>query len=619
MNFNKYKLSEKFNEKKNEYEKIIEQNTKECFALNKKINDLISGKEIPDTNKEYDILNLKTKLLTLEVEINSNKRAIEELYIREMDSNLNKSRLNKEIDSTEFADQKRRLNSMKIFNGCKNDIKTLNLEDIIIDFKLRLEELKNSLKITTVEQKNINIKELEREKEITKQCYESSQEELINEKYDYDYKNIYYDRKVGKIDREEQQERIKNLENKEKIEPTDEEVEKMVDDFSGKYLEKEEIINEKNDKNDALDYNKYDFSEEFYKKKNEYEKIIDQKEREIADIENRISKLMDNKEIHDNSKTQDILKLNIQILKLETDKFEAMGSIAHLWIEEIKELKSKINKEKIEIQDKEVDKAADNVPKENIEKEKTSNKEKNINNKNVYEKEISARTNFSVADMWKENVEQDIDKVHEISAYMDPGYVNEKHYKIRATVDDNRLDEKDNLEHFKKALGEEYSRGVEGDKKELFEEFAKLEVDGRYTDDPKLLLQFEKVKGLNIEEIEDVIGLDVSDIRKEIYIATYEKPSIDEKTGKEIMEPVKEYYVKDEKGEYSIIGNGDKENTNITVDGINFNVKNENIIKGDKIEKVTQKETARNLMRNEIEGSFGDGREVTRYIRNNRS
>ena len=57
----------------------------------------------------------------------------------------------------------------------------------------------------------------------------------------------------------------------------------------------------------------------------------------------------------------------------------------------------------------------------------------------------------------------------------------------------------------------------------------------------------------------------------------------------------------------------------ITVDGINFNVKNENIIKGDKIEKVTQKETARNLMRNEIEDSFGDGRQVTRYIRNNRS
>ena len=452
----------------------------------KKINDLISGKEIPDTNKEYDILNLKTKLLTLEVEINSNKRAIEELYIREMDSNLNKSRLNKEIDSTEFADQKRRLNSMKIFNGCKNDMKTLNLEDIIIDFKLRLEELKNSLKMTTVEQKNINIKELEREKEITRQCYESSQEKLINEKYDYDYKNIYYDRKVGKIDREEQQEKIKNLENKEKVEPTDEEVEKMVDDFSGKYLEKEEIVNEKD-------------------------------------------------------------------------------------------------------------------------------------NKNAYEKEISKRNNFSVAEMWKENEKQNLDEIHETSAYTGAQYLNEKHYKILANARDKGVTEKGEFEYMKKELGKEYSRGVEGDKKELFEEFAKLEVDGRYTDDPKLLLQFEKVKGLNIEEIEDVIGLDLSDIKKEIYIATYEKPSIDEKTGKEIMEPVKEYYVKDEKGEYSIIGNGDKENTNITVDGINFNVKNENIIKGDKIEKVTQKETARNLMRNEIEDSFGDGREVTRYIRNNRS
>ena len=485
MNYNKYKLSEKFNEKKNEYEKIIEQNTKEYFALNKKLNDLISGKEILDTNKEYDILNLKTKLLTLEVDINSNKRAIEELYIREMDSNLNQSRLNKEIDSTEFADQKRRLNSMKIFNGCKNDMKTLNLEDIIIDFKLRLEELKNSLKMTTVEQKNINIKELEREKEITRQCYESSQEKLINEKYDYDYKNIYYDRKVGKIDREEQQEKIKNLENKEKVEPTDEEVEKMVDDFSGKYLEKEEIVKEKD-------------------------------------------------------------------------------------------------------------------------------------NKNAYEKEISKRNNFSVAEMWKENEKQNLDEIHETSAYTGAQYLNEKHYKILANARDKGVTEKGEFEYMKKELGKEYSRGIEGEKKELFEEFARLEVDGRYTDNPKLLLEFEKVKGLDIEEIEDVIGLDVSDIKKDIYIATYEKPVIDEKTGKEIMEPIKEYYIKNEKGEYSIIGNGDKENTSITVDGIEFNVKNENIVKGDKLEEVTQKECAKNIIRNEVEDSFGDGRQVTRSIRNNR-
>lgn len=84
------------------------------------------------------------------------------------------------------------------------------------------------------------------------------------------------------------------------------------------------------------------------------------------------------------------------------------------------------------------------------------------------------------------------------------------------------------------------------------------------------------------------------------------------------MEPIKEYYIKNEKGEYSIIGNGDKENTTITVDGIEFNVKNENIVKGDKLEEVTQKECAKNIIRNEVEDSFGDGRQVTRYIRNNR-
>ena len=46
--------------------------------------------------------------------------------------------------------------------------------------------------------------------------------------------------------------------------------------------------------------------------------------------------------------------------------------------------------------------------------------------------------------------------------------------------------------------------------------------------------------------------------------------------------------------------------------------KNKNIIKGDKLEEVTQKECAKNIIRNEVEDSFGDGRKVTRYIRNNR-
>lgn len=490
MDYSKCKLSKEFNEKKNEYEKIIEQKIKECSNINNEISKLKKDEKNLDNKKEYDILNLEIKKSELERDIYGLNGTIKQLYIREMRSNLDKARLNKEIDPTQYADQKRRLDVLRTFVGCKNDLEGLKLDDNIINFKLKLEELKNRTKLTTIEQKNTNIKELQREKEITKECYESSKEEMINKKYDYDYKNIYYDRKIEKIGREEQQEKIRELENKEKVEPTDEEVDKMFDDFSDKYLEKEEISNEE-------------------------------------------------------KKTNDV-------------------------------------------------------------------------NKSKYEKEISKRNNFSVAEMWKEKEKQNLDEMHEVSAYTGAQYLNEKHYKILANASDKGVTEKSKFEYMKKELGREYSRGIEGEKKELFEEFAKLEVDGRYTDNPKLLLEFEKVKGLDIEEIDDVIGLDVSDIKKDIYIATYEKPAIDEETGKEVMEPVKEYYIKNEKGEYSIIGNGDKENTTITVDGIEFNVKNKNIIKGDKLEEVTQKECAKNIIRNEVEDSFGDRRKVTRYIRNNR-
>jgi len=263
-----------------------------------------------------------------------------------MGSNLDKARLNKEIDPTQYSDQKRRLDVLRTFVGCKNDLEGLKLDDNIINFKLKLEELKNQTKLTTIEQKNTNIKELQREKEITKECYESSKEDLINKKYDYDYKNIYYDRKIEKIGREEQQEKIRELENKEKVEPTDEEVDKMFDDFSDKYLEKEEISNEEKKANDV--------------------------------------------------------------------------------------------------------------------------------NKSKYEKEISKRNNFSVAEIWKENEKQNLDEIHETSAYTGAQYLNEKHYKILANARDKGVTEKGEFEYMKKELGREYSRGIEGEKKELFEEFAKI-------------------------------------------------------------------------------------------------------------------------------------------------
>ena len=272
MDYSKYKLSKEFNEKKNEHEKIIEQKIKECSNINNEISKLKKDEKNLDNKKEYDILNLEIKKSELERDIYGLNGTIKQLYIREMRSNLDKARLNKEIDPTQYSDQKRRLDVLRTFVGCKNDLEGLKLDDNIINFKIKLEELKNQTKLTTIEQKNTNIKEFQREKEITKECYESSKEDLINKKYDYDYKNIYYDRKIEKIGREEQQEKIRELENKEKVEPTDEEVEKMFDDFSDKYLEKEEISNEEKNANDV---NKSKYEKEISKRNNEtYKRIL---------------------------------------------------------------------------------------------------------------------------------------------------------------------------------------------------------------------------------------------------------------------------------------------------------------------------------------------------------
>ena len=80
---------------------------------------------------------------------------------------------------------------------------------------------------------------------------------------------------------------------------------------------------------------------------------------------------------------------------------------------------------------------------------------------------------------------------------------------------------------------------------------------------------------------------------------------------KRIMKPAKEYYTKDEKGEYIKIGESDKEETTITVDGFDFKLKNDEILKGEELEKVTQQEMVEELIKNEVEKSLGDGKRVT--------
>ena len=445
------------NEKK-KYEENIEKCNEEISDIDEKIKELRFNMSISPKERQKQKLELEIAKKEIESKIISLQNAMFDLFIKEVDKKLADKHLNNEITSKEYYAEKQKLKYLKPAKEYTNNLKYTEIEDIIIDFKTKLEQLKFDTKLTTFEQKEFNIKDLEKSKKINQTELEYQKEDIKKEKYDYEYHKIYQER--DEIGEEKLKEKITEFENKEIEPPTEKEVDDMYNDLGYKYLGKE----------------------------------------------------------------------------------------------------------------------------------------------------MSDRENYKVAEDWKNLEKQDIDEEHE-SMYIN---YDELDNKITRYTFDNDLDNKEIMAYIGKSLGEDYGKHLDGEKKELAAKFAELEVSGRYRDiainNPKLLLQLEKVDGLNIETLEETIGLDTKDLKREIYIATYEE-YIDENKG--IMTPAKEYYTKDEKGEYIKIGQSDKEETTITVDGFDFKLNNDEILKGEELEKVTQKEMVEELIKNEVEKSLGDGKRVT--------
>ena len=445
------------NEKK-KYEENIEKCNEEISDIDEKIKELRFNMSISPKERQKQKLELEIAKKEIESKIISLQNAMFDLFIKEVDKKLADKHLNNEITSKEYYAEKQKLKYLKPAKEYTNNVKYTEIEDIIIDFKTKLEQLKFDKKLTKFEQKEFNIKELEKGKKINQSELEYQKKDIQKEKYDYEYHKIYQER--DEIGEEKLKEKITEFENKEIEPPTEKEVDDMYNDLGYKYLGKE----------------------------------------------------------------------------------------------------------------------------------------------------MSDRENYKVAEDWKNLEKQDIDEEHE-SMYIN---YDELDNKITRYTFDNDLDNKEIMAYIGKSLGEDYGKHLDGEKKELAAKFAELEVSGRYRDiainNPKLLLQLEKVDGLNIETLEETIGLDTKDLKREIYIATYEE-YIDENKG--IMTPAKEYYTKDEKGEYIKIGQSDKEETTITVDGFDFKLKNDEILKGEELEKVTQQEMVEELIKNEVEKSLGDGKRVT--------
>ena len=171
-------------------------------------------------------------------------------------------------------------------------------------------------------------------------------------------------------------------------------------------------------------------------------------------------------------------------------------------------------------------------------------------------------------------------------------------------------------------MGKEYARETKGEKAKLAKQFAILEIQGRMGDfidpyakeevsgydNPKLLLQIEEVKGLNIEELENIRELDSKQLRQRTFVATYEIEEWDKKLNRKVYKPIKEYYQTDETGELVLIGNQIEDKASFTIDGLEFDIKPYQINQGETIEKVTQKQINDRLIKNGREDSMQNGK-----------
>lgn len=236
-----------------------------------------------------------------------------------------------------------------------------------------------------------------------------------------------------------------------------------------------------------------------------------------------------------------------------------------------------------------------------------------------YEREVSNRDGINYSHYWEQNKNQDINEWHDNCVYHHVQDFDNKtfEYGLHALSDTTAH----YVEYVGERLGEEYARGAKGEKAELAKQFAMLEVQGRMGDfldlynseetsgydNPKLLLQLEKVSGLNIEELEDTIGLDTSALHQDIYVATYEIEEWDETLQRNVMKPIKEYYTRNEDG-FDIIGTGTEYETTFVIDGMSIDVDTEQVLQGDSLEKVTQREMGDRLIKNGIEDSLKSGK-----------
>ena len=134
-----YTLSDKNDNKKKQYESIIEQNNKKYFKLAEEIKNIRAGKEGTAQDRQFAILELQIQQEEIERDTVTKEQAIADLYVREMEENLTQRRMNKEISAQEFSNEIHNIREYRSMISINSNIEDYDIESTILQMKLRLD------------------------------------------------------------------------------------------------------------------------------------------------------------------------------------------------------------------------------------------------------------------------------------------------------------------------------------------------------------------------------------------------------------------------------------------------------------------------------------------------
>lgn len=216
-----YNLSGKNDSDKRKYEEFIAQEEEKWTKLSEEIKQLRTSKEGTFQERSMAILEKQIQMEAIDRGIVAREQAIADLYVREMQNTLMEKKQNNEISAQEFANEMKNIREYRSMISTKNSIEDYDREDTILDMKLKLEYMKKSLGKVPKEQADKNIAAMRKEKEDNAEFRQDEENDLIDQKFKYDKRNLYYQRNVGEITNEELKQKESELEQKKGKVPLD--------------------------------------------------------------------------------------------------------------------------------------------------------------------------------------------------------------------------------------------------------------------------------------------------------------------------------------------------------------------------------------------------------------